>query len=116
MVRVPEYKHLYTGLAQLERASPLQGEGRRFDPVILYQLYTLIAQRNRARGYEPRSVGSSNLSERAIKKLKGEITMNRTAAYYKMRVEMLVKREPSTNRRIIAKLIRKVRQLEKIES
>lgn len=28
---------LYAGLAQLERASPLQGEGRRFDPVILYQ-------------------------------------------------------------------------------
>ena len=27
----------YAGLAQLERASPLQGEGRRFDPVILYQ-------------------------------------------------------------------------------
>ena len=28
---------LYAGLAQLERASPLQGEGRRFDPVILHQ-------------------------------------------------------------------------------
>lgn len=42
--------------------------------------------------------------------------MNRTADYYKMRVEMLVKRDPSTNRRIIAKLIRKVRQLEKVES
>ena len=42
--------------------------------------------------------------------------MNRTAAYYRMRVEMLEKKDPSTNRRIIAKLMRKVRQLEKAEN
>lgn len=41
--------------------------------------------------------------------------MVRTAAYYRMRAEMLEKRDPSTNRRIIAKLMRKVRQIEKSE-
>jgi hypothetical protein len=51
-----------------------------------------------------------------LNKLKGEIIMNRTAAYYRMRAEMLEKRDPSTNRRIIAKIMRKVRQLEKAEN
>lgn len=41
--------------------------------------------------------------------------MNRTAAYYRMRAEMLEKRDSSINRRIIAKLMRKIRQLEKVE-
>lgn len=35
----------YAGLAQLERASPLQGEGRRFDPVILYQTHSWVVVR-----------------------------------------------------------------------
>lgn len=42
--------------------------------------------------------------------------MIRTADYYRMRVEKLEKRDPSTNRRLIAKLMRKVRQLEKAEN
>lgn len=41
--------------------------------------------------------------------------MNRTAAYYKMRADLLEKRDGSTNRRLIAKLLRKVRQIEKSE-
>ena len=41
--------------------------------------------------------------------------MNRTASYYKMRADLLEKRDASTNRRLIAKLLRKVRQIEKSE-
>lgn len=41
--------------------------------------------------------------------------MIRTADYYRMRAEKLEKRDPSTNRRLIAKLLRKVRQIEKSE-
>ena len=36
----------------------------------------------------------------------------RSAAYYKLRAETLEKRDYETNKRIIAKLMRKVRQLE----
>lgn len=42
--------------------------------------------------------------------------MNRTAAYYRLRAEMLEKRAYETNKRLIAKLMRKVRQLEKTEN
>lgn len=41
--------------------------------------------------------------------------MIRTADYYRMRAEKLEKRESSINRRIIAKLMRKVRRLEEVE-
>lgn len=41
--------------------------------------------------------------------------MIRTADYYRMRAEKLEKRDPSTNRRLIEKLLRKVRQIEKSE-
>lgn len=41
--------------------------------------------------------------------------MIRTAFYYKLRADLLKERDPVTNKRLIAKLMRKVRQLEKSE-
>ena len=40
----------------------------------------------------------------------------RSASYYRMRAEKLEKRDYETNKRLIAKLMRKVRQLEKAEN
>lgn len=39
----------------------------------------------------------------------------RSASYYRLRAEMLEKRDYETNKRLIAKLMRKVRQIEKSE-
>lgn len=40
----------------------------------------------------------------------------RSASYYRMRAEKLEKRDYEANKRLIAKLMRKVRQLEKAEN
>ena len=40
----------------------------------------------------------------------------RSASDYRLRAEMLTRRDYETNKRIIAKLMRKVRQLEKSEN
>lgn len=79
-------------------------------------IYTPVAQGTEHVATD-HGVGSSNLSRRAIKIfMRGDKNMLRTADYYRLRADRLEKRKnASENKRIIQKLMRKVRQLEKSE-